>query len=757
MNTKLALILSVIVISGISATAQEFTIEDYHEMEWRLKAERFRMMQRLEERDDILDQSDYDMKYAGIDLDVTNIAGQIITGEVTMRSESTIDDLTEIVYDFHDDMIVDSVQMGGHDVTYNHADDFLTIALDRAYNTGEDFTTTVYYHGHPLGSGFGSFTWRTHAGQPIISSMSCPDASHEWWPCKDHPHDKIDSVDMVVTCPDDLVVSANGLFVSNVNNGNGTRTFTWHTSYPISTYLVCLYVTNYRSFTDWYVNADGDSMPINNYVYPEHYANAVEDLSIAAEAIGIYAQYFGEYPFFEEQYGHSIFPFSGGMEHQTNTGYGSILITGYHHYDELTVHELSHMWFGDMISPHVWEEVWMNEGFASYCEALWTEYTAGFDEYLTYMRFSLRVTDPSGPIYDPSPMWSSNTVYHKGAWVLHMLRGVMGDDAFFEGMYAYANHPDFMYKTTTTRRFQALMEQYYATDLDWYFDQWIWERNRPTYEFSWIKEDIGGGRFEIFLHIDQTQSSPAPELFIMPIKVYPEINGVDTCLKVFNDAVEDDFRFIVNGDPADLALDKYYWILCNLREVDYGMNIVTTDLPDSRPNQQYYETIEARGGTTPYTFALQDGELPPGLELNGQTGAVSGTPTVIGHYDFTIRCTDSSQPQLTDDQSYHVYIGEPSGVSDDETVTPSKSALLRNYPNPFNSSTVIKLRLGENCHAELEIFDLLGRKVASLHDGYLESGQHEFTWNADGISSGIYFYRLTAGNKSQTRKMALVK
>ena len=111
----------------------------------------------------------------------------------------------------------------------------------------------------------------------IISTLSVPEGAREWWPCKDMPHDKSDSSDVYITVPENLVATSNGLLISNNNNGNGTRTFHWHNSYPITTYLISLAISNYQSFTDWYVNTSGDSMPIVNYVYPEHYNQAVEE------------------------------------------------------------------------------------------------------------------------------------------------------------------------------------------------------------------------------------------------------------------------------------------------------------------------------------------------------------------------------------------------------------------------------------------------------------------------------------------------
>lgn len=754
---KMKLLFAGIMILLLSAAlfAQEISRDDFRDAEWKMKSLYY---QKLMERQDpglLLNQSDYDVKYWELDIDVTDIAGESITGKVTMTSESVVDDLSSIEYDLHSVMNVDSVRMDGNPAAFSHQGGVLEITLDHAYDAGEQFTTVVYYHGQPPDESYWpSFDWEYHEGNPIIFTLSEPEGAREWWPCKDMPHDKGDSADVLITVPDDLVATSNGVLVSDIDNGDGTRTFSWHISYPITTYLISLAISNYQSFSDWYYYAGGDSMPIVNYVYPEDYDDAVEDFSITPGVMEIFADIFGEYPFIREKYGHSEFPWGGAMEHQCNTSYGAGLIRGDHYFDWILVHELAHMWFGDMITCDTWPDIWMNEGFASYLEALWMEELQGHNAYLDYMRFNLDLDDPSGPIYDPDQLFGID-VYNKGAWVLHMLRGVMGDDAFFEGMYAYANHPDHQYGTIQTREFQHIMEEYYGADLGWFFDEWLWGMNRPIYWYSWMSEETDNGRYEIFLHVSQTQDPPAPRVFTMPVKIYLAGDGLDTAITVWNDSREDDFRFIVSGTPTSLQFDIDDWILRIASSESYGMNIVTTELPNGNPGEAYEALIEARGGDDPYSFEVTDGSLPPGLTLNRNTGEITGIPTIEWEFAFTIECTDSSDD--TDDQEYVVVIGQPTDVPDDDVQTPSNFALIGNYPNPFNNSTVIKFRLADAGNIQLDIFNLLGQKIETLLSGTMAAGEHELVWNGDTAPSGVYFYRLTAGDKSAVRKMTLIK
>ncbi|UCE67616.1 MAG: putative Ig domain-containing protein, partial [Candidatus Zixiibacteriota bacterium] len=312
-----------------------------------------------------------------------------------------------------------------------------------------------------------------------------------------------------------------------------------------------------------------------------------------------------------------------------------------------------------------------------------------------------------------------------------------------------------MYGTVTSQEFQAIMEQYYGSCLAWYFQQWLWGVNRPDYEYSWMAENIGGGQYELFLHIDQVQSPPTPRVFTMPIKIYPRVGGVDNMITVWNDSREDDFRIVLDGNPNMVRFDIDDWILKFVNQVSYTMNIVTTELPDGNPGVPYNMVIEARGGSGQYTFTLYDGNLPDGLNLDENTGVLSGTPAAEGVYDFTVRCADTTP--YTDDQEYTVIIGGIVDTEDDEVLQPSQFALLGNYPNPFNNSTVIWFRLGNPAQVRLEVFSLLGQKIATLIDRRMDSGEHEITWSADMVSSGVYFYRLAAGSDTQVRKMTLIK
>jgi len=641
----------------ISAYGQEqpptyMTPAEFHELEWQARVRHFQLLEELDQSR-VQQQEDYDVFFYRLDLDASDLVYENIIGTASTYAVSLVDDFDVVLLDFSSNMEVDSVKSGGDDVAYTHASDYLEIYLNQTYNAGEDFEVTVSYHGHPGPSYFGEvFWWDTHNGFPIIQTLSSPWGAREWWACKDDPSDKADSADANYTVRDDMIAASEGILVEVIDNGNGTKTYKWQERYPIVTYLISLAATNYEVIDDWYYTLDADSMPVTHYVYPEHYNNALEDLSITPDAIACYADRFMEYPFTEEKYGHAIFEWGGAMEHQTCTSYGSGLIWGNHWYDWILVHELAHMWWGDMVTCATWPDIWLNEGFASYCEALWQEHLGGWSAYHDWMVNSLRVSDPSGPIYDPDPLFGGNTVYHKGAWVLHMLRHVMGEEAFFEGMIDYGSR--YAYSTATTAEFQAVMEDHYPTgDLSWYFTPWLYGVDRPWYDYSYVCEDIGGGEYELFLHVDQKQLYPVP-FFTMPIDFLIEGATEETTYVAFNDTLVSDWRVVFSEVPVAVTLDPGDWILTLKRQGEYSLNIVTTSLPQGTVGEYYSQVVEARGGNLPYSWEVSEGELPLGLNLSPSTGEIYGDPSQEEIAYFTITVTDYNA--RSDDQRFALVI-----------------------------------------------------------------------------------------------------
>lgn len=499
----------------------------------------------------------FDVTYYRISLWVKPSTEEI-EGAVTTRAIASVSDLETVTLDFFDNMEIDSVTSGGNRLTFSRSDNRLVINLAASYNRGEIFDVTVYYRGHPVDSGgFHSFDFGHHNGTPVISTLSEPFGSPTWWPCKDDPADKADSVDILVRVPGSLVAASNGVLQGITDHGDGTRTYIWTERYPIATYLVSLAISNYEQFSHTYVAETGDSMDVLYFVYPEHLTNAKKDFSVTVPMIAFYASVFGEYPFVREKYGMAEFPWGGAMEHQTCTSYGAPLIRGDHSFDWVVAHELAHQWFGDLITMRWWSHIWLNEGFATYAEALWAEHEGGRAAYLDYM--DLLDTGPfpgSVFVYDSTQIYAlfSRTVYDKGAWVLHMLRRVVGDTTFFQALRDYAGTYGFGNATTTD--FRRVYEGYYGKPLDWFFDQWVYGESRPSYQVGWSSSQEGD-RHRVSVQIRQGQSS----LFKMPLDVRLFAASRETTVVVWDSLRKQVFEFVMDEEVTGVEIDPDGWVL----------------------------------------------------------------------------------------------------------------------------------------------------------------------------------------------------
>ena len=316
-----------------------------------------------------------DISYYKLNLTVATSPPRL-SGIVTVKARSTIPSLVSLSLDLADTMTVDSVLSGGMSLSFVHQGGALLITLDRTYATGEMVIVDVFYSGLPAETGFGSFVFSEHDGIPWVWSLSQPYGARDWWPCKDHPLDKADSADIWITCDSLFKVGSNGRLLAVTDNTDGTRTWKWTERYPIAAYLISIALTNYVEFSNWFLYSPSDSMQVLNYVTPEHLNDGLANLPRTVEMLGIFSDRFGLYPFIAEKYGHAEFGRGGAMEHQTMTSATHLAFAEY-----VVAHELAHQWFGDLITCANWPNLWLNEGFATYCEAVYFEDRYGSAAY----------------------------------------------------------------------------------------------------------------------------------------------------------------------------------------------------------------------------------------------------------------------------------------------------------------------------------------------------------------------------------------
>ena len=504
-----------------------------------------------------------DFLHYKIDITIDPLA-ETVSGHVEVSFEVLATTVDSVVLYLKDNMVVADVQMGGGPLSFAHVQDRVRIDLGSSYGGGDTLTVRVDYSGAPAPQGL-------RFSSKVIYNLSEPDMARNWFPCYDEPWDKATS-EMIVTVPSTLFCASNGTLVSTIDNADGTKTYHWNTRYPHTTYTISVAISDYAFFSHWYHHAENDSMEMPYYVYPEKLSQAQISFANAPAMMTYFSAVLGQYPFIEEVYGTALSSIGGGMENFTCTTYGQALVTGDHTYDWVVAHEMAHSWFGNSVTLADWRDIWLNEGFATYGDAMWHENIGGESSLAARMaqfrtqyfqedvvnRFSL---------YDPDNMWGA-TVYQKGAWVLHMLRYVMGDSSFFDALRTYCQ--DFEYDNATTEEFKSVCETASALDLTNFFDEWVYQAGYPEYEYSWVTY-WDGIAHRLSLRVAQTQIN-AP-VFTLPIECRVVFAAGDTLLRLPLIQAAEDYQLTFAQEPIGFEFDPGEHILKTTQEVPTGISL----------------------------------------------------------------------------------------------------------------------------------------------------------------------------------------
>lgn len=484
--------------------------------------------QRLTQPHESLILNNYDLKYHRFFL-FADPAQAYISGSVTSYYVAEQNNMSSIQFELYSTMSADSAFHRGKKAALSHNGNLLTISFNQNISKGMLDSVSVYYHGNPTASGFGSFGTEIHNGAPGMWTLSEPYGASDWWPSKNDLTDKIDSVDMFVVTPRGNHVAGNGVLVSEASYGSNSILAHWKHRYPIVSYLIAIASTNYARFSDYYITGS-DSLEVLNYVYPEDSAFLMFGASTVLPSLALFEKLFGSYPFRAEKYGHAQFGWGGGMEHQTMTFLGKNAFNA-----EVIAHELAHQWFGDMITCGSWHDIWLNEGFATYSAGLRYEF---IEPKYWYQWRSNQIKSvckyPDGSVYcqdttDVGRVFSSRLSYSKGAMLLHMLRWVIGDDNFFKGIKNYATDPALQHGFARSADFKAHMEAVSGRDLTGFFANWLYGEGYPSYSVN--VEPLAA--YNLAVTINQRQSHSSVGFFDMPVPIRFYGQGRDTLI-VFN-------------------------------------------------------------------------------------------------------------------------------------------------------------------------------------------------------------------------------
>lgn len=457
-------------------------------------------------------------------------------------------------------MRVSAVTMDGVAVPFTHADDVLLVPLAKAPAAQQRARLVVRYAGTPA---TGLIIGRNKHGDRTFFSDNWPNRARHWLPTIDHPYDKATS-EFIVTAPSHYQVVSNGLQVESTDLPGDRRRTHWRNSVPIASWLYMLGVARFAmQQVDTF-----DGKPIETWVYPQDRDAGFADFATPTkDVLGFYTDYVG--PFAYERLANvQASSVAGGMESASAILYHESSVTGTRsvRWRNVVIHEIAHQWFGNAVTEYDWDDIWLSEGFATYFTLLYIEHAYGRDEFVRGLEASRRTVNTfaaANPGYTiihqnlsrMEDVTSSHT-YQKGSWVLHMLRGVVGTEAFQRGIRSY--YQRHFNANATTADFRRAMEEASGRDLEWFFDQWLYKPGALKVAGKWTYD---AGTRQVRIALDQVQTDGS--LFTMPVEVAVHLTGgpIPTIHRVQMNAKANVFTIDVPSEPAEVRLDPNLWVL----------------------------------------------------------------------------------------------------------------------------------------------------------------------------------------------------
>ncbi len=447
----------------------------------------------------------------GIHLTDINLTNKTIEGYTEVKLVSKTSKLSSVKLELAS-LTVDSVFIKTAKINnFRQAGTLIYIPIKSPLNKGDTVNTIIYYHGHPFvdPSGWGGFHF---AGDYALNLGVGFDAiphnlGKAWFPCIDDFHDRA-LYDVYLTVSNDKKAISGGILNGITDNGNNTSTWHWKTKYTLPTYLISATTGKYELVQDTF-NGLKATIPITYYCRPSDVAKTAGTFIHLKSILRVFENHFGPYPF--ERVGYIGTPRGlGAMEHASNISYPFSGWTGSTDNEWWYTHELSHMWFGDQVTCSSAEDMWLNEGWAVWCESLYREGIYGKQAYKDNMRSKLMDVLLSANIADggyyavygiPQTFTYGATVYQKGGQVVHTLRGYMGDSLFFRGVKAYLQK--YRYNYASTYDLRDFLSAYSGIDLKPFFDAWVFAPGFPHFSVDSVITVKSKGGFDVRVFVRQ--------------------------------------------------------------------------------------------------------------------------------------------------------------------------------------------------------------------------------------------------------------
>lgn len=508
------------------------------------------------------DSSGFNTRYLHLSIAASDTS-IYLEGIASYLIEPTRKPIRTIFLDFSNGYSIDSILLNNQPGIYIHDERGITIDIPDPVAETDLLSVAVFYHGRHKINGDGITNgWDFNWNIPVTWTLSEPFSARNWFPVKQSLADKIDSLDVSIHVPPGRKAGSNGVLTNVDTLSDKSLIFHWKSRYPITYYLVSFSIADYLEY-NFYVQQPetGDSLLVQNYLYNrQNMPGAVkDDVDKTADMISLFSDLFGPYPFPAEKYGHCMAPIGGGMEHQTMTTLSSF---GFN----LVAHELAHMWFGDQVTCSSWNDIWLNEGFASYAEYLALEYMVSKEKADEWMRNAQNaaMNSPQGSVFVPpgedqleSRIFSSSLSYKKGAALIHMIRFELGnDDLFFQILRRYLELYSFGF--SSAEDFIDVLEEYSGRSFKNFFTQWYYGKGYPSMSLGWSQSS---GMLHIALS-EQASSSSTP-LFKFPLQLKVIFTKGDSIIEIPVDSNLVRMQIPMKRKIFSVQLDPANWLLGN--------------------------------------------------------------------------------------------------------------------------------------------------------------------------------------------------
>ncbi len=498
--------------------------------------------------------SKYDVKFYHLSLEVSNTT-TFINGSATILSEA-IESMDTIVFQLKSRLEITGVEVNrSNEPGYLHEDDVIYIPV--AAQAGDMISAKIFYGGE-ADQERGFFAGITSAydnsnEQWVTYTLSEPLNARDWFPVKQVLSDKADSVWVDLVCDRKLMAGSIGLLQEIEKLPGDKHKFKWRSSYPIAYYLISLAVADYRNYSFQAALSDrNDSVLVQNYIYDDedYFSTWKSSIDRAGDMITLFSELVMDYPFAQEKYGHAVAPMGGGMEHQTMSTMANFNFN-------LVAHELAHQWFGNSVTCGTWQDIWINEGFASYLEYIALENLISSKAANRWMDYAMNLAfGETESIYVPeseaenvSRVFDYGLSYKKGAVLLHMIRYELNDDAlFFEVLKTYSE--TYRDSIATAVDFREILEEVSETDFTCFFDQWYYGKGYPTFNLvGSIKDDT------LYIRSQQESSDTATPLFRMHFDLAVETSEGEQIFRLYQEKNDQVFTIPTTSFVYDIQFD----------------------------------------------------------------------------------------------------------------------------------------------------------------------------------------------------------